>query len=54
MRFGLGERKVPYPSPDRFYDEQTEPMVREIFAEDFERFGYSTALPDLRPKQRVS
>ena len=54
MRFGLGERKVPYPSPDRFYDEQTEPMVRQIFAEDFERFGYSTALPDLRPKQRVS
>ncbi len=48
--FELGKRKIPYPTPDTFYNDQTENMVREIYAKDFARFGYSTTLPDLRPK----
>ncbi len=50
--FPLAKRKLPYPSPDRFYNEQTVSMVQEIYALDFERFGYDTSLPDLRPKAR--
>lgn len=48
--FPLAKRKLPYPSPDRFYNGRTVSMVQEIYAKDFERFGYDTALPDLRPK----
>ncbi len=48
--FPLAKRKLPYPSPDRFYNEQTVSMVQNIYARDFERFGYDNALPDLRPK----
>lgn len=50
--FPLAKRKLPYPSPDRFYNEQTVSMVLENYAQDFERFGYDTELPDLRPKDR--
>lgn len=48
--FPLAKRKLPYPSPDRFYNEQTVSMVQEIYAKDFERFDYEKTLPDLRPK----
>ncbi len=50
--FALGVRGIDYPTPDMFYDDRTEPMVREIYEKDFRRLGYSTDLPDLSPKSR--
>lgn len=45
--FEVGIKADSYPSTGQFYDDRTEAMVREIYAADFERFGYDTSLPDL-------
>ena len=48
--FAIGPRAPIYPSPDAFYDERTVELVKRLYAADFESYGYSTDLPDLKPK----